>query len=124
MEKFLDNYLAVMHKYADFDGRASRSEFWYFVLVNTTISIILSILHLTGASFLYSLVVMIPSLAVGTRRLHDIGKSGWMQLVVLIPIVGIIWLIVLLAQKGQKEDNQYGKAIEQSATSEKEAETK
>ena len=121
MKEIFDSYLSVLKNYANFNGRADRPTFWYFVLVNLSISIALSILHLNGASMLYSLVMLIPGLAVGARRLHDIGKSGWMQLVSLIPIVGIIWLIILFAQEGQKEDNQYGKALK-ATTQEKEGE--
>lgn len=111
-------YLGVLKKYAVFSGRAQRAEYWYFVLFSIIVSIILVILDgMLGTineqsgygllSGIYSLAVIIPSIAVATRRLHDIGKSGWWQLIALIPILGAIVLIVWLATDS-KEDNQYG----------------
>lgn len=111
-------YLDVLKKYAVFSGRAQRAEYWYFVLFNMIVSIILTVLDgMIGTidmqsgfgllSGIYSLAVIIPSLSVGARRLHDIGKSGWWQLIVLIPIIGIILLIVWFATDS-KDDNQYG----------------
>ena len=112
-------YLKVLKQYADFEGRARRTEYWMFVLFNvifTVAAMILdNVLGLTigdlpyGALYcLYVLVVFLPGLAVGVRRLHDIGKSGWMMLVALIPIVGGIWLLVLLATEGNPSANEYG----------------
>jgi uncharacterized membrane protein YhaH (DUF805 family) len=103
----MNYYLSVLQdKYATFTGRASRSEFWYFILFNIIVSFILGIVDgIIGMKILgtiYSLAVLIPSLAVGARRLHDIGKSGWMQLLGLIPVIGWIWLIVLFAQESHK----------------------
>ena len=110
----MNYYLAVLKKYAVFSGRATRSEYWYFVLFNTIILLILSLIDgsLTSGeggiiSGLYSLAVLIPSLAVGARRLHDTGRSGWMLLLMLIPLIGSIWLIVLFVQDS-KADNKYG----------------
>ncbi len=110
-------YLIVLKKYATFSGRAQRAEYWYFILFSMIASIVLTILDAmlgtlspggTGLlSGIYSLAVFIPALAVGARRLHDIGKSGWWQLIVLIPIIGVILLIVWFATDS-KEDNQYG----------------
>lgn len=110
-------YLGVLKKYAVFSGRAQRAEYWYFILFNVIVSIVLTILDAvfgtlshsgTGLlSGIYTLVVIVPSLAVAARRLHDIGKSGWWQLIVLIPLVGAILLIVWFATDS-KEDNQYG----------------
>jgi uncharacterized membrane protein YhaH (DUF805 family) len=111
-------YLEVLKKYATFDGRAHRTEFWMFVLVNIVISIGLNIVDaVIGTngeygggvlSSIYSLAVLIPTLAVGARRLHDIGKSGWWQLIALIPIVGAIVLIVWFATKGKGGANEHG----------------
>lgn len=108
----------VMKKYATATGRASRAEFWYFTLFNIIFSIAASIIDgilglgrndsLLTIGTLYGLALLIPSIAVGIRRLHDIGRSGWWMLISLIPIVGTIWLIVLYATKGMPEDNQYG----------------
>ncbi len=106
-------YLKVLGQYADFSGRARRKEYWMFVLFNVIFAMIAAsidgILGTNSAiSGLYSLAVFIPSLAVGVRRLHDIGKSGLMILVGLIPLIGWIWLIVLFVTEGHPEDNQYG----------------
>ena len=97
----------VRDKYADFNGRAGRSEFWWFALASVLVQVVFSMLHLDLIGMLVSLALLIPSLAVGTRRLHDIGKSGWFQLIWLIPLVGWIFLVYLLAQPSVGP-NQYG----------------
>ena len=81
-----------LRKYVDFSGRATRSEFWWFVLFNFVLSIVTSMLGQMISS-LVSLALLVPSLAVGARRLHDIGKSGWLQLLWFIPIIG--WAILI-----------------------------
>lgn len=117
-------YLAVLRKYADFSGRARRKEYWMFALFNCIIAFALGfvdgLLHLMiplGGSqeqgigilgTLYSLAVLVPGIAVSVRRLHDTGRSGWWQLIALIPLVGAILLIVYLAQDSQFGDNEYG----------------
>ncbi len=102
----------VLQNYANFNGRASRSEFWWFVLANFLISIILSFVdQILGVQFfstLYSLAVLIPGIAVSVRRLHDIGKSGWNLLLGLIPIIGAIILIIWYVKESDPEENQYG----------------
>lgn len=101
----------VLEKYADFNGRASRPEFWYYVLANAIIGMILGFIKFGGVpwiNYIYSLAVMIPGIAVGVRRLHDLGKSGWLLLIGLIPLVGAIILIVWYAQEGNAEENEYG----------------
>lgn len=104
-------YLEVLKKYATFQGRARRKEYWMFTLINAIIMIILSIVdEVAGTAFLlslYSLAVLLPTLAVGARRLHDINKSGWWQLLNIIPIIGGIILIVWFASNS-KEDNRFG----------------
>ena len=109
----MDWYMAVLRKYADFSGRARRREYWMFVLISFLISCGLAVISamansLTFLSWIYSLAVLVPSLAVSVRRLHDIGRSGWWLLIGLIPLVGIIVLIVFFATEGQPGDNQYG----------------
>ncbi len=98
-------YLAVLKKYADFNGRARRSEYWYFVLFSIIISIVLAFVEVfLGVAILgtiYSLAVLIPSIAVAVRRMHDIGKSGWYC---LIPIYNI----VLACTEGSTGHNEYG----------------
>ena len=111
-------YLKVLRQYADFNGRANRTEFWMFVLFNIIFSIVANILdYMFGTTFIfsgiYSLFVLIPSIAVSVRRLHDTGKSGWMLLVSLIPIIGAIWLIVLFVIEGTAGENQYGPNTEE-----------
>jgi len=101
MNEYWNNYVSVLKKYAVFDGKAGRLEFWSFVLVNLIIGIVIGFIS-SGLSSLYSLVVLIPSLAVGARRLHDTGRSGWWQLIGLVPVVGIIVLIIFFAQPSKR----------------------
>jgi uncharacterized membrane protein YhaH (DUF805 family) len=106
-------YLAVLKNYAGFSGRARRTEYWMFFLVNLVIAVVLDILGLYARFFtiiglLYGLAVLIPSLAVGVRRLHDTGRSGWWLLIGLIPVIGTIILLVFFATDGEPGDNQYG----------------
>jgi uncharacterized membrane protein YhaH (DUF805 family) len=112
-------YLEVLRKYAVFEGRAQRKEYWFFVLFSVLISIGLTIIDTTTGLFdakagigllsgIYSLAVLIPSIAVGVRRLHDINRSGWWLLISFIPLIGTIVLIVFLATDSKPEANQYG----------------
>ena len=105
-------YVEVLKKYAVFEGRARREEFWMFTLVNFIVTIVLNVvLSMIGLPILaviYSLAVLVPSLAVGARRLHDTNRSGWLLLIGLIPLVGIIVLIVFWVQDSQPGPNQYG----------------
>ncbi len=112
-------YLAVLKNYAGFSGRARRKEYWMFTLFNIIFAIVAMILdNVLGIAMaeigygplygLYTLAVFIPGLAVSVRRLHDVGKSGWMILIVLIPIIGAIWLIVLLVTDSNLGENKYG----------------
>lgn len=86
-------YLEAFKRYADFNGRSNRPEYWYFVLFSIIISILISIvagmIRLPILSTIYSLVVLVPSLAAGVRRMHDIGKSGWW---ILVPLYNIYLL--------------------------------
>ena len=111
-------YLLCWRRYAQFAGRARRAEFWYFLLVNIGVSFLLGATDaLLGfvddqgnglLSSLYGLAVFLPSLAVGTRRLHDTGRSGWWQLLFLIPLVGLIVLLYWFALPGGTGYNLYG----------------
>lgn len=105
--------LVVFERYAQFEGRAGRAEFWWFFLATFIVGIVLQLL--AGASNLFfivaviwSLALFIPELAVGVRRLHDTNRSGWWLLISLVPLVGVIILIVLLATEGDSGANQYG----------------
>ena len=104
-------YLGVLKKYADFNGRARRKEFWMFFLFNLIVAIVLgvidSMIGIPVLGLIYSLGVLLPSLAVGARRLHDTGKSGWWLLLGLIPLVGLI-LIIFWVMDSNPGDNQYG----------------
>lgn len=95
-------------KYAEFNGRASRSEFWWWTLFVLLASIALSLMG-EMVSALFSLGTALPGLAVGARRLHDTDRSGWLQLLWIIPVIGWIILIVWLVQEG-KEPNRFGSA--------------
>jgi uncharacterized membrane protein YhaH (DUF805 family) len=108
----VNEYLTVLKKYATFSGRARRKEFWMFVLINFIIMVILSALDMALGigllSGLYALGVLIPSLAVGARRLHDIGRTGWWQLIGIIPLIGLIVLIIFFVMDSNPGDNEYG----------------
>jgi len=112
-------YLGVLKKYAVFSGRARRKEYWMFFLFNMVFAIAAAILDnvlgvaIQGLGYgpiyiLFGLAVFLPGLAVLTRRLHDVGKSGWFFFIALIPIIGSIWLLVLLCRDGMPGENQYG----------------
>lgn len=108
----MEMYLKCLHQYADFQGRARRKEYWMFVLFNAIAGAIAATIDLiigfSIVSTIYSLAVLVPCLAVTARRLHDMGKSGWMMLVALIPVIGAIWLLVLLVTDSQTGENQWG----------------
>lgn len=112
-------YLAVLQKYFDFSGRARRKEYWMFALFNIIVSLVLLMLDSamgTGSfesgtgllSGIYSLAVILPSLGVTVRRLHDTGRSGWWILIALIPLIGAIVLLVFMVSDSQPGNNQYG----------------
>ncbi len=109
----MKEYLTVLKKYAEFNGRARRREYWMFFLFNFIIAIVLSVLEgLVGSpgivSLLYCLGVLVPSLAVAIRRLHDIDKSGWWLFIGLVPIIGGIWLLVLMVLDSKAGENRFG----------------
>ena len=116
----MNYYLQVIRNYVNFNGRARRKEYWMFTLFNliffivaatldTVLGINFSELTFYGPIYLvYALFVMLPSLAVGVRRLHDVSKSGWWLLITFIPIVGTIWILVLLATDSTDGENEYG----------------
>jgi uncharacterized membrane protein YhaH (DUF805 family) len=111
-------YLKVLRQYVDFTGRARRTEYWMFLLVTLIVQIVLAVLDsLLGLAFmpgsgvlttLYVLAVLLPSLGVSVRRLHDTGRSGLWVLIGLVPFLGAIVLIVFAALEGDRGPNAYG----------------
>jgi len=112
-------YLKALNQYADFNGRARRKEYWMFFLFNIVFAVLASLIDIAAGTAnldsgsgvfqgIYSLAVLIPGLAVGVRRLHDVGKSGWMLLIALIPIIGAIWLLVLMVTDSKEGTNKWG----------------
>lgn len=116
----MNYYLEVLKKYAVFDGRSGRAEYWYFVLFNFLIMIGLNILMamfrrvpglgmlLSATASIYGLAVLVPGLAVAVRRLHDTNKSGWWILINFIPLIGLIVFLVFMIMDSQPGSNQYG----------------
>jgi uncharacterized membrane protein YhaH (DUF805 family) len=107
-------YLGVLKKYAVFGGRARRKEYWMFFLFNLIVSFVIGFVagflgavldmgaSLSNAmSVIYSLAILIPSIAVAVRRMHDLGRSGWW---ILVPVVGFVFLCL----NGQEGENEYG----------------
>ena len=117
---FQEAVQTVFSKYATFEGRARRSEYWYFMLLVCCVNIVIRVLAaivgdgnflatvLAGISTVFSLGVLVPQIAVAVRRLHDIGKSGWFYLIGLIPFIGWILMLVWFCTDSQPGDNQYG----------------
>lgn len=115
----MDWYLKVLKHYVDFSGRARRKEYWMFVLFNILIAIGIGVIDsvmgwkngwgIGRLGGLYNLFVLLPSIAVCARRLHDIGRSGWWQLIAFVPILGWIVLLVWTASEGAPGPNEYGR---------------
>ena len=103
---FIDAVKLYFSRYTDFKGRSRRSEYWWFTLFNMIVSAIIGAI-LPDFAWIWSLVVLVPGLAICVRRLHDVGKSGWFYLWMLLPLAG--WIIVLIQFcKDSTEDNQWG----------------
>lgn len=126
----MEVYLSTLRQYATFTGRASRKEYWTFSLINGLIMAILYIVGIAfaasnetlamfalGAYFVFALAMLIPGIAVTTRRLHDIGKSGWWQLLGVVPIIGPIVLLVWALTRGTDTANTYGEPVYASTPS-------
>lgn len=112
-------YIGAIKKYATFNGRARRKEYWYFLLFSMLITLALRLID--GATGLYdpdygygalggiyALAILLPSIAVGVRRLHDTDRSAWWCLIILIPIIGAIVLIMFAMQNSSEGANKYG----------------
>jgi len=104
-------YISVLKDYATFSGRARRKEYWMFILFNIIVSIVINVvgavIGFEMLGLIYSLAVFLPSIAVGARRLHDTGRSGWWLLLILVPIIGAIVLIIFFVQDSHDE-NKFG----------------
>lgn len=111
-------YMQVLKKYAEFSGRARRSEYWYFTLFNIIASILLAIVDAVFGTFsaeagmgvlggIYTLAVLIPSIAVSVRRLHDTGRSGWWILLAVLPIANLVLLVFMVLDSNPGE-NRFG----------------
>jgi uncharacterized membrane protein YhaH (DUF805 family) len=125
---FMTAVRTCLSKYVVFSGRARRSEYWYFALFNFLVGIVTSVLDaILGTGYdnstgglvntVGSLALLLPSLAVGVRRLHDTDRSGWWILIVLVPVVGAIVLIVFMVQDSKPGTNQYGPNAKEGAVS-------
>ena len=112
-------FFVVLKKYMVFSGRAHRREFWFFALVCSVVALALFAIDVATDTYdreaglglltgIFLLATLLPSIAVGVRRLHDTGKSGWWWLISLIPFVGSIILLIMCAQPGEAGSNQYG----------------
>ena len=104
-----NHYVTCLKKYVDFSGRATRSEYWYFTLVNFLISLILALLNLEIVSNVYSLLVFIPGLAVFWRRMHDTNRSGANFFWVFLPVIGWIIVLIYLVLPTKPGENKYEK---------------
>ncbi|TBW58093.1 DUF805 domain-containing protein [Marinobacter halodurans] len=107
MEEFIDGF----RRYGDFTGRATRRQYWMFFLYYFLFSVVANLIDLAMGSFvvslLFSVMTVIPTISLGTRRLHDIGRSGWWQLLMFVILIGWIVLAVMFAREGEG-DNAYG----------------
>lgn len=112
-------YLEVLNKYAVFEGRARRKEYWFFIFFNVLISMALGIIDRLMGNFdpgtglgilsgIYALGVMIPGIAVSVRRLHDTGRSGWWLLITFVPLIGAIVFLYFMVLDSNPERNEYG----------------
>ena len=120
-------YLHVFKNYATFSGRARRKEYWMFFLISALISIVLTLLDILLGTYsveyeaglfsgLYSLLILIPSIAVVVRRLHDTDRSGWWILISLIPLIGVIVLFVFMCLDSQPGTNRFGANPKEAAS--------
>ena len=112
MENVVNNYISVFKNGLQFSGRAGRREYWMFFAANLLLSIVLSVVDsITGVPLLaplFVLAALVPSIAVGIRRLHDTGRSGWWLLAVLVPVLGGLIVLALMALPGAVNANRFG----------------
>jgi uncharacterized membrane protein YhaH (DUF805 family) len=112
-------YLVALKKYAVFAGRARRKEFWFFTLFNVLIAVTLAMIDMYTGTFdeevglgllsgLYALAMIVPSIAVTVRRLHDTDRSGWWYLLVFVPLIGGLVILVFMFLDGTPGSNRFG----------------
>ena len=103
-------YLDAWKKFVTFDGRARRKEFWFFMLINMVIACVLGVIPKAGVIIMsiFELAALLPGIAAGIRRMHDIGKSGWWLCIGFIPLIGFIWLLILTLKDSESGSNEYG----------------
>ena len=112
-------FVTALKRYAQFSGRAGRAEYWYFVLVYLLASVVLSIVDGIAGTFnpktgigllsgLFALALLIPTLAVAVRRLHDVGRTGWWVLIGFVPLIGFIVLLVFACTRSDPSPNRFG----------------
>ena len=122
----MNYFLDALKNYATFSGRATRQQYWMFVLFSVIFSFLLGIVDgLFGfvneidmglLSTLFSLAILIPSIAILARRLHDIGRTGWWILLIFIPLIGAIVILIFTLLDSEKNENQYGESLKYPAT--------
>lgn len=118
MKNAIDGWVSTFKKYAVVQGRATRTEYWMWVLLNIAALFALGLVEGMVGMFpntdesvlgsIFSLVILVPSICVAVRRLHDTGKTGWLMLLMFLPLVGAIILIIFFCQDSQPGENQYG----------------
>ncbi len=105
-------YIAALKKYAIFNGRSRRTEYWMFILFNLLIAITIAMLEtatgVVGLSLIYGLAMLIPGFSVTIRRLHDTDRSGWWLLISLVPLIGWIIFLIFMVLEGKPERNRFG----------------
>jgi uncharacterized membrane protein YhaH (DUF805 family) len=104
----IDSIRTCFSKYADFSSRATRAEYWWWVLIMEFVFPVLGLLMYPEAFLIVMLAAFLPGIAVAARRLHDIDKSGWWQLIGFVPLIGWIVLIIFYAKRGSPGTNSYG----------------
>ena len=112
-------YLGVLKKYAVFSGRACRKEYWMFILINAVVVMGISAIdHIAGTKgtigTLYGFALIVPILAVTVRRLHDVGKNGYWYFICIIPVIGSIWLLMLLCKDSEEGSNRFGENVKKN----------
>lgn len=109
MDKDMEWYIGVLKKYVEFSGRARRKEYWMFTLFNLIIALVLGFLDGSGTlGGIYALAVLLPSIGVSVRRLHDTGRTGWWLLLIFLPLIGALVLLVFMVLEGNAGQNEYG----------------